>query len=897
MSIAPGKKVGSYEVLSAIGAGGMGEVYKARDTKLGREVALKSVPMACIGDAERMARFDREAKLLASLNHPNIASIYGLEDSGGTPALVMELVEGPTLADRIAAGPIAMDEALPMARQICEALEFAHERGIVHRDLKPANIKVTHEGVVKVLDFGLAKALDCEGSPGQILSSPTITQMATRAGVILGTAAYMGPEQAKGKPADRRADVWAFGCVVYEMLTGKMAFRADSVSETLAEVMRGEPDWSLLPANTSSRIRHLLQRCLRKDPRQRLQAIGEARIAIEETLAANGAEGEAAPVERSGGGRSVMPWTVAAVACAALVAAIIWSVAFHQARREPMHFRAVTNFAGIQAQPALSPDGRSVALVSNRDRYYNIYVALVGGGNLVQITQGPNFKSGPRWSPDGSTIAYSQLNESGTFDIWQVAALGGNPRRLILNATDPDWSPDGRSMAYANLADGTIWIADSTGQNARRATSESLHSTHGALRDVTPRFSPDGKQLAYVARADGPYGQLMVADLISGKFRVMTNDVALVLSPAWAPDSRSIYFSSSRGGTMNIWKIPVAGGTPEQVTTGQGDDAQLDVSGDGKRIVFATFRESMGIARIDLEANGAAGEAKFLTTDPARNQIAPTYSPDGKYLAYFSNLKGVEKEGIWISNADGTDAVRLVSDERVNIFPRWGTDGRHLLYMSYQRAPSSELAANGLTAFRTNDEYRRVSIAGGAPETILKGAPDLYADVGGDGRLLFRDADGNVQTYDPASGKQQALGHLAAPERCYMLRWSHDQHSVAYIARPGSEDDSQAGLWVTDFKGAPRKVFKGWVLSYARGPNDTIYILEGKSDLSAVLWRISWDGGNPTRLPVTTPFEYSFWDTGLGGSRMFDLSPDARYMVVQQHSVSEANIGMIDAGP
>jgi eukaryotic-like serine/threonine-protein kinase len=281
----PGTRLGPYEVVTPLGAGGMGEVYRARDTRLGRDVALKVLPEAYTRDPQRMARFEREAKVLASLNHPNIASIYGLEESGTSRALVMELVEGPTLADRIKRGPIPLEDALAMAKQVAEALEYAHERGIIHRDLKPANVKVTPEGQVKVLDFGLAKALEGETSEKQVQNSPTLSAAATQEGVLLGTAAYMSPEQARGKRADRRADIWAFGCVLYEMLTGKPALVGETISDTLAAVIRAEPDWASLRADTPPAIRTLLHRCLQKDPRQRLQAIGEARIAIEETLA------------------------------------------------------------------------------------------------------------------------------------------------------------------------------------------------------------------------------------------------------------------------------------------------------------------------------------------------------------------------------------------------------------------------------------------------------------------------------------------------------------------------------------------------------------------------------------------------------------------------------------
>src|SRR5580700_4558544 len=312
MPLSKGTQLGPYEIVGAIGAGGMGEVYRARDARLGRDVAVKVLPETFARDAEKLSRFQREAKMLASLNHPNIAAIYGFEDSGSVHALVMELVEGPTLADRIARGAIPVEEALPIAKQIAEGVEYAHERGIIHRDLKPANIKIANNDAVKILDFGLAKALDADASQGDISSSPTITHMATQAGIILGTAAYMSPEQAKGKAVDRRTDIWAFGCVLYEMLTAKMAFSGESITETLAAVIREEPDWSLLPANTPKAIRNLLARCLKKDPRQRLQSIGDARIAIEEVLSGAPAQAESSsPVVERATRRNVIAWSAA----------------------------------------------------------------------------------------------------------------------------------------------------------------------------------------------------------------------------------------------------------------------------------------------------------------------------------------------------------------------------------------------------------------------------------------------------------------------------------------------------------------------------------------------------------------------------------------------------------
>ena len=286
MPLTPGSRLGPYQVIASIGAGGMGEVSRAHDTKLRRDVALKVVPPAFTSDPERMARFEREAHVLASLSHPNIASIYGIEESGDTRALVMELVEGPTLAERIQPGPIPLEEALEIARQMVAAIEYAHDHGVIHRDLKPANIKITPEGTVKVLDFGLAKALtgDLNPAPGSAANSPvlspTLSMRATQAGMILGTAAYMAPEQAKGKAVDRRADIWAFGVVLFEMLTGQPVFTGDSATEIIASALKEEPKLDRLPASTPPAVRKLIERCLNKDPKQRLQSIGEARIVL-----------------------------------------------------------------------------------------------------------------------------------------------------------------------------------------------------------------------------------------------------------------------------------------------------------------------------------------------------------------------------------------------------------------------------------------------------------------------------------------------------------------------------------------------------------------------------------------------------------------------------------------
>ena len=401
MHLSPGTRLGPYEILSPLGAGGMGEVYRAKDTKLKREVALKVLPEAFARDPERMARFQREAEMLAALNHPNIAAIYGFEDG----ALIMELVEGETLSR-----PLPIDTALRYARQIAEALEYAHERGVIHRDLKPANVKVTSEGVVKLLDFGLAKAIENPAARGgDPANSPTLTLGMTAVGVIMGTAAYMSPEQAGGKTADRRADIWSFGAVLYEMLSGKRAFGGESVSDTLASVLKVDPDWNALPAATPASIRKLVRRCLAKDRKQRLQAIGEARIAIEEVLA--GAPTEEASAPAAGGRRSILPWAAAA-GVLAIVAAIGWWIAWRSTRPvdQPLLSLSVDlgpdAIVGTHITAAISPDGTRLAFPAHGPDGKTQLATRLLDQPQATLLPGTEGADDPFFSPDGQWIGF-----------------------------------------------------------------------------------------------------------------------------------------------------------------------------------------------------------------------------------------------------------------------------------------------------------------------------------------------------------------------------------------------------------------------------------------------------------------------------------------------------------
>ena len=427
MPLAPGTTLGVYEVLAAIGAGGMGEVYKARDTKLDRDVALKILPDAFVNDPERLARFQREAKVLASLNHPNIAAIYGLEESGESPALVLEYVEGPTMQDRIAKGPISLDEARPIARQIAEALEPAHEQGIIHRDLKPANVKVKADGTVKVLDFGLAKALGPDLSDLDAANSPTMTMTAaaTKMGVIMGTAAYMSPEQAKGRQVDKRADIWAFGVVLFEMLTGRQAFQGEDISSTLAKVIEREPDWTQIPTRTPGAIQKLLRRCLTKDRKRRIPDIGIANIEIDEMLGGAGEPTDTATTVVAQPALWQRPVSVAAIVLGAVVvtALAVWlmtrsappevtRLVITTPSNEPLAINR------LDVDVAISPDGRHIVYVSRAADGRNLYVRPVNEFVPTLLAEGSVRQ--PFISPDSAWVGF---HEGGV--LKKVSILGG----------------------------------------------------------------------------------------------------------------------------------------------------------------------------------------------------------------------------------------------------------------------------------------------------------------------------------------------------------------------------------------------------------------------------------------------------------------------------------------
>jgi Tol biopolymer transport system component len=681
----PGSRVGVYEIGASIGAGGMGEVFRARDTRLARDVAIKFLPDLFAYDPDRLARFEREARSLAALNHPHIAQIHGIEESAGVHALVMELVEGPTLADRLAAGPIAIAETIHIARQMADALECAHERGIVHRDLKPANVKVREDGTVKVLDFGLAKASEPSGvGSGPLANSPTFTSPAmTERGLILGTAAYMAPEQARGKVVDHRADIWAFGVIVFEMLAGKQLFAGETVSDTLAAVLREEIAWTALPPIPAA-LRRMLERCLQKDPKRRLHSIADARFDLDEAAAVPAA-GVAAPLPAARPWPARLGWIAAAILGA--VAAIATWTGRHAPPAEArwQQFTQVTDIEGEESWPSISPDGKSVAYASAARGTSDIYVQRVGGRNPALVAGDPEVdESGPAFAPDGQTIAFHQSRGNG--GIFLTGATGESSRRLTDFGFHPAWSPDGTRIAfsteellspYSRGSNSSLWVVEVAGGAPRKIDDGDA---------AQPAWSPSGARIAFWA-VHGGQRDLYTVPAGGGARVPVLEDAAVDWSPAWSPDGRYLYFSSDRGGAMNLWRMGIdeasgrAHGSPEPVTAGVQASLSLpSLSRDGSRLAFRARLESSNPMAVPLDpATAAPGIPVILS---ARNGVLQPsdVSPDGRRLLL--DTTGDRQEDILIGGVDGSAFRRLTDDAPRDRMPRFLPDGKSILFYS-----------------------------------------------------------------------------------------------------------------------------------------------------------------------------------------------------------------------
>jgi len=819
MPLVSGSKLGPYEIVSPLGAGGMGEVYRARDKRLGRDVALKVVPDAFASDAQRMARFEREAKVLASLSHPNIAVVYGLEESDGKPALVMELVEGPTLAERIKRGPVALEEALPIAKQMAEALEYAHERGIIHRDLKPSNVKLTEDGQVKLLDFGLAKALEGETSDEELQNSPTLSAAATRAGVMLGTAAFMAPEQARGKRVDRRADIWAFGCVLYEMLTGRGAFSGETTSDILACVIRAEPGWDLLSESVPARIRELLRRCLQKDPRQRLQAIGEARIALDATIA--GAPGEPAvnrtpdrlrPLWHRG-----LPWVLAslAIALAGAIGALYWSDKQPEGRQvvqaslllpEPL----AGVFSPNPGSPiSLSRDGSQIVFVgSPAVKPPQLYVRELDQETATPIP-GTENATQPFFSPDGEWIGFFADGK-----MRKVQRRGG-PITSLCDAPIPhgaSWASEDAIVYAPNLSSGLMRISSAGG------TPQALTTPDGKQQELShrwPQVLPGTNivlltiQMATQVTYDD--ARIALLSLETGKWRTLFDGGSYA---RFVPSGHIVY---AHGGALMAVPfdlprlqvrgspVPVQQGVVTTVATSGG--AEYDVADTGllAYVPGSTRPPERSLAWVDRQ-----GVSKELPA-PVNSYLTPRISPDGKMLAV--QIFSAGSEDLWIYDFSRNTLMRLTfGGGGGSAAPLWTPDSRKVIYRS--RVPTLTFRAKPADGSGAEETLfgKELEDPGATPSTVSPDGKTLLF-----GRRNVTGAIGIYRISLDGSAKVQPLMQSTFTQS--NARFSPDGHWMVYTSNESGRDE----IYVQPYPGLGGK----WLLS-AEGGSYPIWVRSGR---------------------------------------------------------------------
>jgi len=670
----PGSRFGAYRILSALGAGGMGEVYRAHDSKLGRDVAIKTLPRAFASHPDRLARFRREARMLASLNHPNIAAIYGLEESGEAVCLVLELVEGETLH-----GPLPVDKALDYARQVAEALGAAHNKGIIHRDLKPANVKVTPEGKIKVLDFGLAKGIWGTDDAPDLSQRPTTTDVATLAGHIVGTPGYMSPEQARGRAVDERTDIWAFGCLLYELLSGKRAFHSEALHDTIAAVLEGEPDWHALPKETPRKIRALLLRCLEKDAGRRFQTIAEARNTIEQVQ------------------RGWMRWQSAAAAAAA-VAGIAAVAMYSFSSRGPSsqsQWTQLTNLTDSAVQPALSPDGRVLTFMrgSGGGNLYGpgqIYLKTLPDGEAVQLTHDDYEKVSPVFSPDGSRIAYG-TTDGNKWDTWIVPVGGGEARLWLPNSSGLVWIDKPRIL-FSEIKSG-IHMAIVTAEESRAKERDVYVPAHDDGMAHRSYPSPDGKW-ALIVEMEGPWLPCRLVRLEgSPAGHTVGPPGGACTFAGWSPDGKWMYFSSSAGGGFHTWRQRFPDGKPQQITSGPTEEEGIAMAPDGRSLVT-----SVGTRQSPVWVHDAKGDRQISLEGYA---YEPKFTPDGKKLLYrvgtaTAPLRGAgEATALWVADVESGRREPLLPG-----FPIFGSpsgaydvspDGRRVVVQAPDRHGTSRL--------------------------------------------------------------------------------------------------------------------------------------------------------------------------------------------------------------
>jgi serine/threonine protein kinase len=789
MALSAGEKIGPYEILASIGSGGMGEVYRARDTRLGRLVALKIIPVSRMGDPERRRRFLQEAKTASSLNHPNIVTIYDVGSDQGVDYLTMELVRGRALDRLIPKGGLPFPELLRHSIQIADALAAAHAAGIVHRDLKPGNILVTEKGSVKVLDFGLAKLQTPAGASIDSLATETIGVL-TEEGTVIGTAAYMSPEQAEGKPLDHRSDIFSFGSVLYEMATGRRAFRGDSSASTVAAVLRDEPPpVADLRVDLPAGFTRLIGRCLRKDPEWRAHSMADLRGELEEL------QGESSPGKPALPGaasqkpsrRSLLFAAIPLAALLAVAAYFGWRVTNGRGSSNlPLQPIPLTSYPGNESAPSFSPDGNQVAFVWTGEQGDNadIYVKVIGSSTPLRLTTDPHPDENPQWSPDGRNIAFIRLLGSDTFEVRLIPPLGGVERKIgqfytrhIFSSPIPAvcWTPDSRFLLVAGSE-----AREQPNQVLRVAIDSGEIKALTALNDGSEGYmrlavSGDGKTLAMIHyHGVGSIELLSLSKMFeAGALRKLPLPADLdTRSLAWTADDRDLIISLVQSNPLPLYRVTVSTGAVQPLPwTGPGS-LHPAVARQGHRLAFARSYRDVNIWRLSLDPHRRGPPVLQKLASSSFREVYPHYSPDGKRLVFYSNRSGSVQ--IWTADADGSRAAQLTSMNPLAIAgsPRWSPDGQYISFDSnaggkYQiyvvkadggqpraltSGPSNDFVSSwsrdGRYVYFTSGrsgrlEIWRTRLAGGDPEQVTRTGAEC-ADVSRDGQWLYYTRDGGT---------------------------------------------------------------------------------------------------------------------------------------------------------
>ena len=886
-----GSQLGHYRVLEKIGEGGMGEVYRALDTKLDRNVAIKILPQAFFADAERAARFQREAKVLASLNHPHIGAIYGLHDEAdGVRALVMELVEGEDLAQRLTRGPIPLDEALPIANQIAEALEAAHGQGIIHRDLKPANIKLRSDGTVKVLDFGLAKAVGSDVEMPALVDSPTVTAVATRAGTILGTAPYMSPEQAKGRLVDKRTDLWAFGAVLYELLTGTRAFQGESVAEALAHVLTQAPNWALLPADTPAPIRTLLRRCLEKNPTKRLDSAVALRLEIEDALAFPTVvtTADATQARR----RRVTPAAIAAIVAASLIVALgMWAL-MRQAPPAPA-FPARFTITFPPTEPielttggvrdlALSPDGRYLAYQS-RGRLMLRALDQLDGVLLSSVSGGHT----PFFSPDSRWIGFF---EGG--DLRKVAVTGEPVITLSRELGEPQggtWGDDGTIVVSSD--DGNVGLRRVSADGGEATV---LTKTEAASQGhYTPSMLPGGRGVIFtIGGADTVQNmQLAVLDLKSGQQKTLIRGG---VAGEYMETGHLLYSTYSRGVDQRmfgtLWVVPFdldrleLQGEPVRVSetlqVHMMDGANYVVSRTGALAYVPAFAQARSFVWVDR-----AGRETAIDALPPRPYNTIGLSRDGTRLAFTVLDRELD---IWTWDFARESLTRLTFGSSLEFLPRWTPDGRRVVFQSYRDGPANlySVASDGsgtVERLTTSDNVHY-------PNSIAPDGTVLFAELrpktGFDILRLPVSAPQGAGIAAPSDERlSKASVLVSGPSPEYAANISPDGR---YFAYQSTESEGRFAVYVRPYPDASKGL---WQISTGGGTAPVwaqtgreLFYLDESNTLMAVPVETSgpqFSAGRPTKV-----FDTKYY----GNFYSYDVTPDGlRFLMIKESNAADRN--------